>query len=51
LRLADAQIMSLGQIARFAQLMRLRQQLAQTPKITPEGIFGMGQSGLVQFDN
>jgi hypothetical protein len=51
LRLADAQIMSLGQIARFAQLMRLRQQLAQTPKITPDGIFGMGQSGLVQFDN
>ena len=51
LRLADAQIMSLGQIARFAQLMRLRQQLAQTPKITPEGIFGMGSSGLVQFDN
>jgi SapC len=51
LRLADAQIMSLGQIARFAQLTRLRQQLAQTPKITPEGIFGMGPSGLVQFDN
>ena len=51
LRLADAQIMSMGQIARFAQLMRLRQQLAQTPKITPEGIFGMGPSGLVQFDN
>ena len=51
LRLADAQIMSLGQIARFAQLMRLRQQLAQTPKITPEGIFGLGPSGLVQFDN
>ena len=51
LRLADAQIMSLGQIARFAQLMRLRQQLAQTPKITPEAIFGMGSSGLVQFDN
>jgi hypothetical protein len=42
LRLADAQLMSMGQIARFAQLMRLRQQLAQTPKITPEGIFGMG---------
>ena len=51
LRLADAQIMSLGQIARFAQLMRLRQQLAQTPKITPEGIFGLGPSGLIQFDN
>jgi hypothetical protein len=51
LRLAEGQIMSLGQIARFAQLMRLRQQLAQTPKITPDGIFGMGQSGLVQFDN
>jgi hypothetical protein len=51
LRLAEAQIMSMGQIARFAQLMRLRQQLAQTPKITPEGIFGMGSSGLVQFDS
>jgi len=32
-------------------LMRLRQQLAQTPKITPEGMFGIGHSGLVQFDN
>jgi hypothetical protein len=51
LRLADAQIMSMGQIARFLQLMRLRQQLAQTPKITPEGIFGMGESGLIRFDN
>jgi hypothetical protein len=51
LRLADAQIMSIGQIARFAQLMRLRQQLAQTPKITPEGVFGMGSSGLIQFNN
>jgi hypothetical protein len=51
LRLADAQIMSLGQIARFAQLMRLRQQLAQTPKITPQGFFGMDPSGLIQFDS
>jgi hypothetical protein len=51
LRLADAQLMSMGQIARFAQLMRLRQQLAQTPKITPEGIFGVGESGLIRFDN
>jgi hypothetical protein len=51
LRLADAQLMSIGQIARFAQLMRLRQQLAQTPKITPEGVFGMGESGLIRFDN
>jgi hypothetical protein len=41
----------MGQIARFLQLMRLRQQLAQTPKITPEGIFGMGESGLIRFDN
>jgi hypothetical protein len=49
LRLADAQIMSMGQLARFAQLMRLRQQLAQTPKITPEGILGVGPSGLVHF--
>ena len=49
LRLAEAQIVSLGQLARFAQLMRLRQQLAQTPKITPEGVLGVGPSGLVQF--
>ena len=47
--MADAQIMSMGQIARFAQLMRLREQLAQTPKITPD--FGMGASGFVQFDD
>ena len=51
LRLADAQIMSLGQIARFAQLIRLRQQLAQIPKITPEAIFDMAPSGLIQFDS
>jgi SapC len=51
LRLAEVQIMSMGQIARFTQLMRLRQQLAQTPKITPQGIFGLESSGLIQFDN
>jgi len=33
LRLAYAQLMSMQQIARFDQLMRLRQQLAQAPKM------------------
>jgi hypothetical protein len=37
LRLAYAQLMSMQQLARFDQLMRLRQQLAQAPKmIMPE---------------
>ena len=39
LRLAYAQLMSMGQIARFDQLVQLRQQLAQTPKIKSEELF------------
>src|SRR5262245_15944506 len=51
LRLAYAQIMSMGQIARFDQLMRLRQQLAQQPKISPaEEIFKMEPTDLIKFD-
>ena len=50
LRLAYAQLMSMGQIARFDQLMRLRQQLAQTPKIKPEEIFRGEPSDLIKFN-
>ena len=50
LPLAYAQLMSMGQIARFDQLMRLRQQLAQAPKIKPEEIFRGGPSDLIRFD-
>ena len=50
LHLAYAQIMSMGQIARFDQLMRLRQQLAQAPKIKPEEIFKMEPTDLIRFD-
>jgi hypothetical protein len=51
LRLAYAQVMSMGQIARFDQLMRLRQQLAQQPKIRPpEEIFKMEPTDLIRFD-
>ena len=50
LRLAYAQLMSMGQIARFDQLMRLRQQLAQAPKIRPEELFKMEPTDLIQFN-
>jgi SapC len=51
LRLAFAQIMSMQQIIRFDQLMRLRQQLAQAPKIRPpEEIFKMEPTDLIRFD-
>ena len=51
LHLAYAQLMSMGQIARFDQLMRLRQQLAQQPKIRPpEEIFKIEGSDLIRFD-
>ena len=50
LQLAYAQVMSMGQIARFDQLMRLRQQLAQAPKIKPEEIFKMEPTDLIRFD-
>ncbi len=51
LKLAYAQLMSMVQIARFAQLAQLRQQLAQTPKIKPEEIFKMEPTDLIRFDN
>jgi hypothetical protein len=39
------------QIVRFDQLMKLRQQLAQTPKIRPpEELFRGEQSDLIRFD-
>jgi hypothetical protein len=50
LPLAHAQMMSMAQIVRFEQLMKLRQQLAQTPKIKPEEIFKEEQSDLIRFD-
>jgi hypothetical protein len=51
LRLAYAQIMSMQQIDRFDQLMRLRQQLAQQPKIRPpEELFKMEPTDLIRFD-
>jgi SapC len=51
LRLAYAQLMSMGQIARFEQLMRLRQQLAQTPKIKSEELFQIElPSDMIRFD-
>lgn len=50
LRLAYAQLMSMAQITRFAQLAQLRQQLAQTPKIKPEEIFRTAPTDLIRFD-
>ena len=50
LPLAYAQLMSMGQIARFDQLMKLRQHLAQAPKIKPEEIFRGRPSDLIRFD-
>jgi hypothetical protein len=51
LRLAYAQVMSMGQIARFDQLMRLRQQLAQQQKIRlPEELFKLEPTDLIRFD-
>jgi hypothetical protein len=41
----------MGQIVRFDQLMRLRQQLAQQPKIRPpEELFKMEPTDLIKFD-
>jgi hypothetical protein len=49
--LAYAQVMFMGQIARFDQLMRLRQQLAQAPKFRPpEELFKMEPIDLIRFD-
>ena len=50
LRLAYAQLMSMAQITRFAQLAQLRHQLAQTPKFKPEEIFRMEPTDLIRFD-
>jgi SapC len=50
LPLAYGQLMSMAQIVRFDQLMKLRQQLAQAPKIKPEEIFKGEQSDLIRFD-
>jgi SapC len=50
LPLAYAQMMSMAQVVRFEQLMKLRQQLAQTPKIKPEEIFKGEPSDLIRFD-
>lgn len=50
LRLAYAQLMSMQQIARFAQLAQLKQQLARTPKIKPEEIFKTEPTDLIRFD-
>ena len=50
LRLAYAQLMSMAQIVRFAQLAQLKQQLAQTPKIKPEEIFRTAPTDLIRFD-
>jgi hypothetical protein len=50
LRLAYAQLMSMAQIVRFDQLMKLRQQLAQAPKFKPEEIFRGEPSDLIRFD-
>jgi hypothetical protein len=51
LSLAYAQLMSLGQLGRFEQLMKLRQQLVQTPKIKPEDLFKASEpADLIRFD-
>ena len=51
LNLAYAQIMSMGQIARFQQLMQLRQQLALTPKIKTNDPFKLAPDDSLRFDN
>ena len=50
LPLAYAQMISMAQTVRFEQLMKLRQQLAQTPKIKPEEIFKGEPSDLIRFE-
>ena len=51
LRLAYAQIMSMGQVNRFQQLMQLRQQLAQTPNIKTDELFKIAPDDSIRFDN
>ena len=50
LPLAYAQLMSMGQNTRFDQLMKLRQQLVQIPKIKPEELFRTAPTDLIRFD-
>ena len=51
LPLAYAQLMSMGQIGRFGQLVKLRQQLAQLPKLKPEELFKASEpADLIKFD-
>lgn len=50
LPLAYAQLMSMGQIARFDQLVRLRQQLAQTPKIKAEDVLQFVPNDSIRFE-
>ena len=50
LPLAYAQMMSMAQVVRFEQLMKLRQQLAQAPKIRPDQIFKMEPTDLIRFE-
>jgi hypothetical protein len=50
LLLAYAQLLSMGQIARFDQLVRLRQQLAQTPKIKAEDVLQFVPNDSIRFE-
>jgi hypothetical protein len=51
LNLAYVQIMSMGQIARFQQLMQFRQQIAQAPKIKTDELFKIAPDESIRFDN
>ena len=51
LNVAYAQIMSMGQVTRFHQLMQLRQQLAQTPNIKTDELFKISPDDSIRFDN
>ena len=51
LNLAYAQIMSMGQVTRFHQLMQLRQQLAQIPNIKTDELFKIAPDDSIRFDN
>lgn len=51
LNLAFAQIMSMGQVNRFPQLMQLRQQLAQMPNIKTDELFKIAADDSIRFHN
>lgn len=51
LHLAYVQIMSMGQIARFQQLMQFQQQIAQAPKIKNNELFKIAPDESIRFDN